>query len=497
MMIQLSGSLESSAHRTPNKIALSCGDVRMSYRDLDESTTALAKWFLAQGLQPGDRVAVHWTNSIPAVQLLYGLFRAGLIAVTINTRLKPAEIAFILKHSEARICLSEPSVSPLADEANAGCPILTQLPAVERVESREAALPSVSPDQPAIIIYTSGTTALPKGVVHTHRSLYQTAVIGTRAIEGLNSPEEVVLCVLPLMHFGALAMLLGCIYAGCSVALLPRFEPGAVLDAIEKFRCNSLACMPALWHFILEEQLRNPRSVSSLRRAWGAGDAVSVTLQNRFKTAFGIPLQEAYGMTESAPLTANPKDLIRSGSLGLPVDGVELRIMDLAGHDVPEGETGEILARSPGNCVGYWKDPAATRTALDEDGWLHTGDLASRDADGYYWFRGRKKEIVIRAGSNISPQEVEEALYRHPAVLEVGVVGQPDSIYGEIVVAFVVLRDGLKPDPDELRQFVQKHLADYKVPERFVFVTELPKSPTGKVHRGELKRRMLPAAAAT
>jgi long-chain acyl-CoA synthetase len=497
-MIQVGGTLESSAHRTPNKIALSCGDVRMSYRDLDESTTALAKWFLAQGLQPGDRVAVHWTNSIPAVQLLYGLFKAGLIAVTINTRLKPAEIAFILQHSEARMCFSEPSVSPLAEEANAGCPILTQLPAVERVESREAALPSVSPDQPALIIYTSGTTALPKGVVHTHRSLYQTAIIAMRSFgEGRNASEEVVLPVLPLMHMGSLVVLLWCIYAGCSVTLLPRFEPGAVLDAIEKFRCTSLACMPALWHFIVEEQLRNPRSVSSLRSAWGAGDAVPVTLQNRFETAFAIPLQEAYGMTESAPLTTNPKDRIRSGSLGLPVDGVELRLVDFAGHDVPEGETGEILARSPGNCVGYWNDPEATRSALEEDGWLHTGDLASRDADGYYWFRGRKKEIVIRAGSNISPQEVEEALYRHTAVLEAGVVGQPDSIYGEIVVAFVVLRDGLKPDADELRQFAQKHLADYKVPERFVFVTELPKSPAGKVHRRELKRRLLPAAAAT
>ena len=275
----------------------------------------------------------------------------------------------------------------------------------------------------------------------------------------------------------------------------PSFRAGAVLDAIEGFRCTSLSCMPALWHFIVEEQLRNPRLVSSLTMAWAGGDGVPVTLRNRFEMAFGIPLQEVYGMTESVPLTANPRDLIRGGSLGLPVDAVELRIVDFAGHDLPDSETGEILARSPGNCVGYWNDLQATRTAFEKDGWLHTGDLASRDADGYYWFRGRKKEIVIRAGSNISPQEVEEALYRHPAVLEVGVVGQPDSIYGEIVVSFVVMREGLKADVDELRQFAQKHLADYKVPERFVFVTELPKTPSGKVLRRELKERLLPAAA--
>jgi long-chain acyl-CoA synthetase len=494
-MIHPAGTLWSSAQRSPNKTAIFCGDARISYRDLDESTTALAKWFLDQGLEPGERVAVHWTNSIAAVQLLYGVFKAGLIAVTVNTRLKPEEIAFILKHSGARMCFSEPALSPLAEEAGAGCPVLTELPAVEKADSGESALPSVSADQPALIIYTSGTTARPKGVVHTHSSLYHAAVLLAAALGGgLNSSEEVVLSVLPLMHMAALSILLSSMHAGSSVALLPRFEPGAVLQAIETFQCTTLTCMPALWHFIVEEQMRNPRAVSSLRTANAAGDAVPVALQNRLETAFGIPLREGYGMTESVPLIANPNDAIRSGSLGLPVDGAEFRIVDFAGHDVSEGETGEILARCPANCVGYWNDPEATKTAI-EDGWLHTGDLASRDADGYYWFRGRKKEIMIRAGSNISPQEVEEALYRHPAVREAGVVGQPDSVFGEIVVAFVVLREGMKADPDELRRFAQQHLADYKLPERFVFVNELPKSPTGKVHRRALKERLLASAA--
>jgi len=494
-MIHLAGTLQSSAQRTPDKAALFCGDQWISYRALHESTTALAKWFLDQGLEPGERVAVHWTNSIGTVQLLYALFKAGLIAVTVNTRLKPEEIAFILKHSEARMCFSEPALSPLAEAANTGCPILTQLPAAEKTESREIALPSVNPDEPALLIYTSGTTARPKGVVHTHSSLHHTAALLVAALgEGPNSSEEVVLSVLPLMHMAALAILLSSIQAGSSVALLPRFEPGAVLEAIENLQCTSLTCMPALWHFIVEEQMRNPRAVSSLRTANAAGDAVPVALQHRVETVFGIPLREGYGMTESVPLIVNPNDAIRSGSLGLAADGVELRIVNSAGHDAPEGETGEILVRSAANCAGYWNDPEATRTSI-EDGWLHTGDLASRDADGYYWFRGRKKEIVIRAGSNISPQEVEEALYRHPAVREAGVVGQPDSVYGEIVVAFVVLREGLKADPDELRHFARQHLADYKVPERFVFVNELPKSPTGKVHRRELKERLLSTAA--
>jgi long-chain acyl-CoA synthetase len=279
------------------------------------------------------------------------------------------------------------------------------------------------------------------------------------------------------------------------MVLLPRFDPGGVLDAIEEFRCTALTCLPSLWHFILDEQARKPRRVSSLNTACAAGDAVPVALQDRFEMVFGVPLQEGYGMTESVPLVVNPKGAIRSGSLGVPAEQVEVRIVDLAGGDVPEGETGEMLVRSPANCVGYWNDPEATRAAIEAD-WLHTGDLASRDSEGYYWFRGRKKEIIIRAGSNISPQEVEEALYRHPGVLEAGVVGQADSVYGEIVVAFVVLRGGIQAEPSELREFAQKHLADYKVPEKFVFLAEMPKSPTGKVHRRSLKGMLLSASAA-
>jgi long-chain acyl-CoA synthetase len=210
---------------------------------------------------------------------------------------------------------------------------------------------------------------------------------------------------------------------------------------------------------------------------------------------FGIPLRELYGLTESVLVMMNPVNAIRPGSIGVPLEGVELRIVDIEGRDVPAGGTGELLVRSPATCVGYWNDPDTTRAAL-EGGWLHTGDLASRDADGYCWFRGRKKEIIIRAGSNISPQEVEEALHRHPAVAEVGVVGQPDAAYGEIVAAFVVLREGCHAEPEELREFAKERLADYKVPERFVFLPDLPKGLTGKVHRRSLKEMVLAAAVA-
>jgi len=275
--------------------------------------------------------------------------------------------------------------------------------------------------------------------------------------------------------------------------LLPKFDPANVLNAIERFRCSWSVCMPALWQFIVAEQERSPRNVSSLSFVVAGGDAVPIALQDRFRTAFGIPLQEGYGMTEFVFISYNPIRAIRPGSMGIPFEGVELRNVDAKGQNVPTGTTGELLVRSPGVCVGYWNDPEATRAALG-DGWLHTGDLASRDADGYYWFQGRQKEIIIRAGSNISPQEVEEALWRHPAVEQVGVVGHPDATYGEIVAAFVVLREGCHAGPEDLREFAKERLADYKVPEKFVFLPELPKGPTGKVHRRTLKEIALAAS---
>jgi long-chain acyl-CoA synthetase len=481
-------SLHGHSQRNPQKTALFCGDREMSFGTLDESTTALARWFVGQGLQPGDRVAVHWTNSIQAVQLVYALFKAGLTAVTINTRLKPAEIGYILNHSEAKICFSEPELTPWAKQANGKCRVFSSLPTLKTSDVDRAALPTEEPDRPAVLLYTSGTTARPKGVTHTHRTFTEvSAILEQRRVNLGVGDDERYLCVTPMMHAAALFGVTTEINLGRSVVLLPKFDPAAVLNAIEQFQCSRLTCMPTLWQFIVAEQERSPRNISSLSIAFAAGDAVPVALQERFRAVFGIALLEVYGLTES-PVMMNPVNAIRPGSMGAPLEGVELRIVDAEGREVPASETGELLVRSRATCVGYWSDPDATRAAL-EGGWLHTGDLALRDADGYYWFRGRKKEIIIRAGSNISPQEVEEALYRHPAVGEVGVVGQPDSDYGEIVTAFVVLREGYHADPERLREFAKERLADYKVPERFVFLPDLPKG-----HRRSLKE-MVPSAS--
>jgi long-chain acyl-CoA synthetase len=482
--------LHSRAFENPDAPAVFCNDREMSYGELDHSTLRLARWLLDSGLNPGDRVAIHWCNSIEAVQLFFAIFKAGLIAVPINLRLKPPEVAWILQHSKSLMCFSEPALAPIAEQARPGCPslrcILTQLPAF--TEGEAGTLPNVEEHQHAAIFYTSGSTARPKGAVHTHRTLREAAHIIAR--EMMNR-DDTVLMMTQMMHVvGFGCDLLPAISLGLPTALVPAFDPGAVLDTIERFRCAFTIGLPALLQLIIQEQTRKPRNTSSLRTVLAAGDTVPLNLQEQFAAVFGMPLQEAMGMTETYPIAFNPKLGIRPGSLGVSMGDVEVAIVDARNKELADCETGELTVRSPANCVAYWNDPAATQELL-HDGWLHTGDLAARDSDGYLWFKGRKKEIIVHGGSNVSPQEVEEVLYQHPNIFEAGVVGAPDPIYGERVIAFVSVRNGRTPGEQDLREYARRSLADYKVPERIFFIPELPKGTTGKVHRSALKAMLV------
>ena len=486
----LGALLRSRAQENPDATALFCGDRKMSYRELDESSTRLAAWMLEHELHPGDRVAIHWCNSIETVQLFFAAFKAGLIAVPINLRLKPPEVAWILRHSQAVLCFSEPTLAPIAEEARADCPslrgLLTQLPSFEGSDA--ANLPTVRNEQPCVIMYTSGSTARPKGATHSHRTL----MAATRMLaDNLLKNDEVVLIMTQMMHaVGLNAALLPAIYHGMPAVLLPLFEPGAFLDTVERFRCTYTAGLPALMQLVADEQARKSRDTSSLRTVMVGGDSAPLSLQERFASLLGVPLQEVIGMSETIAIAFNPKGAIRPGSVGLPAPGVQVAVVDADGRQLRDGEVGELVVQSPAACLGYWNDPAATE-ALLRGGWLHTGDLASRDSDGYFWFKGRKKEIIVRGGSNISPQEVEEVIYQHPEVFEVGVVGAPDPVYGERVVAFVSLRNGNAPSEQDLREYARKSLADYKVPEKIFFMPQLPKGTTGKVHRAALKAMLL------
>ncbi len=479
--MNLGWMLHRSAEKNPQKNAIVCGDRVVSYQELDRATSALGAWLLAEGLAPGDRVAIHWCNSVEVVTVYFACFKAGLVAVPVNNRLKTPEIAYILEHSGAKICFSQPKLAPLCRDA-APVRVLTGLPPLDTAAVPN--LPEVMPDQVAAILYTSGTTARPKGVMHTHVSVRGM----TELMRELGLAEDdTMLAVTQMMHVAALTcVLLPGILTGATVVLIPLFDAAQTLDLIERWRCSYMITLPAMLRFVVEEQARHPRDVGSMRVCLAGGDTVPVTLQENFRRWFGAPVREMFGMTETVPVTCIPADAPRIGSMGVAVDSVETRVADLTGKVLGDGEVGELQVQSPANCVGYWNDPVATANTFDH-GWLRTGDLVRRDADGYFWFEGRVKQIIVRGGSNISPQEVEEALYHHPAVLEVGVIGKPDPVHGEKVVAFVALREGLTAAEQELRDFVRARIADYKTPERIVFLPALPKGLTGKVQRRDLK----------
>jgi long-chain acyl-CoA synthetase len=410
--------------------------------------------------------------------VIFACFKAGLVAVPVNIRLKAPEVVYILQHSEASMCFSQPELAHMAQQA----PCMPVYSALPETGSRASTTPLPQGDgaAPCAIVYTSGTTAKPKGAVHTHNSLLHCSRLMLSMIGG---GGPVSMFTTQMAHLSGLGcMLLPSILDGKTIVLLPAFDPALALDFIERFGVTYTGALPAMLAFLTEEQEHRPRNISSLRVVISGGDSVPVALQDRFLSLTGVPVLELIGMTESCPIAWNTAHDLRPGSAGKPRGSVEIK---LVASDGKEGNTGEMAVRSPANFSRYWRDDRATADTV-RDEWLYTGDLMTRDGDGYLWFNGRLKQIIVRGGSNIAPQEVEEALLQHPAVLETGVIGMPDPLYGQSVAAFVSLRRGVSVTEGELREFARDRLADYKLPEKIWFLPDLPKGLTGKLDRRAL-----------
>jgi long-chain acyl-CoA synthetase len=487
--------LSASAARNPQQAAIAFEDKSISYEWLEQATTRLAKWFLQQGCKPGDRIAFYWPNSIETAELYFACFKAGLIAVPVNVLMTAHEVAYVLEHSKAVMCFTRPDLAHVAMEAGRSCALLRAIhTAVESLNKGEleVELPQVKVSDPALIVYTSGTTALPKGVTHTHRTLLANVKVGLNSVPDL---ERFLVMTQLAFPSGIYLGLLTVIASGGTCVLARAFDASHVLDLIERFQCTCTFGLPSMVHLLLQEQTLRPRQVRSIRTFMVGGDSVPLSTQEHFQKQFGIALRECLGMTETGLTICNPARAIRPGSLGRVIDGVEVKVVDSKGKEMPDGQTGELIVRSPVNLAGYWENPVATKEAL-RDGWLFTGDLVRRDSDGYLWFEGRKKQIIVRDGFNISPQEVEEAIYTHPAVLEAGVIGMPDSVEarGQRVLAFVALREGYVTNEDELREHARRRLADLKVPDKIVFLDKLPKGISGKIQRSALKELEMMAA---
>jgi long-chain acyl-CoA synthetase len=432
----------------------------------------------------------------------YGVLRAGGIVVPMNVLLKRREAAFYLGDPGATVLLAwhefAEEARAGADEAGAECIIVTP-GAFEQALAAAAPLRDVAPkvgSDTAVILYTSGTTGRPKGAELTHANLRRNVEV-MASMFSLGS-EDVLLGALPLFHaFGQTCALNAAVAAGACLSLIPRFDAGKALEIIQRDRVNVFEGVPTMYSALLAHPDAPDYDVSSLRLCVSGGAALPVEVLRAFEAMFGCMVLEGYGLSETSPVASfnHPDRERKPGSIGTPVKGVEMKVVDESGADATPGEVGEIAIRGHNVMKSYWERPDATAEAISADGWFRTGDLARIDDDGYFFIVDRKKELIIRGGYNVYPREIEEVLYEHPAVHECAVIGIPHPSLGEEVGAAVALKAGAEATPDELRAYVKSQVAAYKYPRQVWLVDALPKGPTGKILKREIT--LPPALAMT
>lgn len=491
-MTNLAHNLVLTARTYGDRAALRQDDEVYTYSRFEHLTRVLAGHLRARGLTTGDRVALALPN-IPAFPLVYyAALRLGCIVVPMNPLFKRREAEFYLKDSGSKIVVGLPGgeIAEAARAAGSEHLDVTALPALLADPVTECdEVVDRSDEDTAVLLYTSGTTGSPKGAELRHGNLQANQEVSARTLIRA-TPEDVLMGCLPLFHvFGMTTAMNVAVARGSCLTLLPRFDPAAVLRIIERDRVSVFLGVPTMYGALLAARGQTRTDVSSLRMCVSGGASLPVEVMRRFEDAFGCMILEGYGLSETSPVAAfnHPHLARKPGSIGTPIEGVEMDLRQDDGSPSPDGEVGEIVIR--GHCLmrGYWNRPEDTAAAI-RDGWFHTGDLARRDDDGYYYIVDRSKDMIIRGGYNVYPREVEEVFYEHPDVAECAVVGVPDERLGEEVSAFVALRAGAAATPEELQAYVKARVAPYKYPRTIHLVEGLPKEPTGKILKRELPR---------
>lgn len=503
------GSLtEQAAARFGDAVAVVAGRDSLSFNEIDARVAGFAGGLRAMGIGRDDRVVLHLPNGWHWIVAYYAVVRLGAVIVPANILLSLDEVGYIASNAKA-VALISTGERCCAFAERSDAPDTLQFVATgqggegmiaydDLLSSPPAAVVNRAPGDLCSIGYTSGTTGHPKGAMLSHRAIHGSAAM-TATIHGRQA-GEVVVSALPLPHVYGNIVLHCTFLCGMTLVVMDRFAPATAIVLIGRYKATLFEGVPTMYHYMLAEPALRSADLSTLKRCTVGGQTMPTSTIEVVEAAFGCPLLELWGMTEVAgpAVSHSPYSPSRHGSIGLPFPGMEVRVADpdAPGRDVTRGEAGELLIRGPLVMDGYFDNPTATHEALDAEGWLRTGDIVRRDEDGYLYVLDRKKDVIITAGYNVYPAELEQAISAHPAVAMVAVTSVPDPVKGELAKAFVVLKNGASIDADELLAHCRSLLASYKVPRHFAFVDDLPKTSTGKILRRALREDAAPSPSA-
>lgn len=511
--MNLSAKLHETARIFAEKPAYYFMDQASTFAELDGAITKFASGLEKLGIKQGDHVALLLGNSPHFIISLYGALRLGVTVIPVNPIYTADEIGYILNNGDVKAVVALDLALPLVEKMHAFLPKIEHyvfcetkpgslgksdtgnLSVYPKMKSFSEVIaigeltfqgPELSDDETAIILYTSGTTGKPKGAMLTHKNLYSNAKdIGDYL--KMNANDKVV-TVLPMFHVFCLTVALNApLLSGATILIAPKFSPKEIFALIQRYEATVFAGVPTMYNFLYQFPEGRPEDLRSLRLCISGGASLPVALLKNFEQKFNVLVSEGYGLSEASPVTCfNPLDRPRKpGSIGTSILSVENKVVDELGEEVPVGGVGELIVRGPNVMKGYYKMPEETAAAI-RNGWLHTGDMARMDEEGYFYIVDRKKDLILVGGYNVYPREVEEVIYNHPDVVEVAVLGVPDPNQGEAVNAYVVSKNP-ELTGEQVIEYCKEHLAKYKIPTTIEFLAELPKNTTGKILRRALK----------
>ena len=497
--------VETQAEKYKERVFLYWKDITISYSQLNKYSNKVANFLYELGVRKGDKVSIYLPNMPEYVYLYLGIPKIGAVTGPVNSLFTAREVQFVVGHSEAKILITIPKFMEIVNEIKNNLPNLKHVIVIgDPVESTlnfwelmknssENSSPEVIIDEkedPAALLYTSGTTGFPKGVLHTHFNIRRDAEMIQEFVQA--TEDFRFMLILPLFHCNAqIVTVMTPFLIGASCILTPGFSAQTHWETVEKYKASTFSCVPTVLSILLRMPHEN-LDLSSLEFLICGAAPLPVEVFKEFEETFDCMIVEGYGLTESTcassvnPLPTETEDRRKVGSIGIPLPGNEMKIVDSDGNDVPPNTRGEIIIKGDNVMKGYFKNPKANAETLKGE-WLYTGDIGLMDDDGFFFITDRKKDMIIRGGENIYPREIEEVLYSHPDVSLATVIGVRDKIYGELPKAFVVLKEGKSITEEQIIEYCKKNLANFKVPKYVEFRNYLQKTPTGKIMKQPLR----------